>query len=80
MKKKIELYYVAFNKTTNIPIITTSKEGVSEFLGISVDTIRRHLKDVSYYETKKYIIQRDTPIIKCKKGFAIRPASYYKKE
>ena len=71
MKTNTKLYYVGLNKKTNSVIISTSKLEIASYIGISVITINRHMIKTSVYDTEKYTVWKNVPIIKIKRGFAL---------
>ena len=70
MKKK-KKYFICVRKSDNRAVISTSKCYISDIVGVSVDTIRRHLEKSKYYETNEFIICRDVEIHTIKRGFAL---------
>lgn len=75
MKKTIlkrHVYYVAILKSNNKVLITLTKTALSEFIGVSHDTITRHLKNSSSYITDEFIVWKDIPIERVRRGFALK--------
>ena len=65
-------YYIGVDKANNNADIFSTKTGVAEYLGISTQTIRRHLKNNSFINNSNYSIYISNGIKRCRKGFAIK--------
>jgi hypothetical protein len=78
-KNKRKTYYIGLNKAINDVIMTTTKSELSKFLDISVDSIRRHLKLSSIYDTSSFTIWSNKTIKRIRRGFAIKPGIEYKR-
>ena len=62
-------HYIALNRITNKAVIRLTRTAVCEFLSISMDTLRRRMKDNSAYHCEEYSIWCDIPIPLIKRGF-----------
>jgi hypothetical protein len=69
MKKRLKTYYIGLIKASNSVKISVTKVGIAQFLGISDDTITRHMGKKFMYDTEEYIIWRRIPIEKVKRGW-----------
>jgi len=76
IRKKKKTYYIGLNESKNINICLT-KTALAQFLGISVDTIRRRLNNQSSYHCDEYSIWSGVTIPKLKRGFAIKLPNKY---
>jgi hypothetical protein len=76
-RKKRKLYYIALNKSNNSIVIRVTKRAIGDFLGISVDTIRRRLDHKLSYHCDEYSIWCNISIPILKRGFYIKPIAKY---
>ncbi len=70
-KKGEKRYIVALNLVTGDSITTVSKKAIANFLGINVKTVDRNLHQVSYYQCVKYIIVKDSLLVKCDRKLSV---------
>ena len=75
MKKKVKTYYIGLIKANNTIKISITKTGIAQFLGISTDTIGRHMGKLLKYDTEEYTVWRKISIEKLKRGFAFKSRS-----
>ena len=70
--KSKKIYYVALNRSSNEVVVVPTKAAVCEFLGISVDTLRRRIKDKSAYHCEEYSVWSGVTIPAIQRGFRIK--------
>ena len=70
------MVFVALNKENNKLIVATTKSEISRWIGISVDTIRRHLDNTSIYDTEYYTIWHTTLRMMRKRNNLPEPNQY----
>lgn len=68
-KLRDKLFYIGLNKASNKVIISSTKTGIAEFLGISTKTILRHLGNTVYCTTDGYTIWKNIHIKELKRGW-----------
>jgi len=66
MKKNEQTYIVINNKINNVVIIATSKTQTGRIVGLSYDTIKRHLENSLVYDTTEFTIWTNVPIVRRK--------------
>lgn len=76
-RREKKVYYVGMIKSNNNIIVTFTKTALSEFIGVSVDTIRRHLNSSSIYITDEFIVWSGITIDSIKRGFALHTNRKY---
>ena len=62
-------HYIALNRNNNSAVIRLTRTAVCEFLGISMDTLRRRMKDNSAYHCEEYSVWCNCTIPLIKRGF-----------
>jgi hypothetical protein len=68
---KNKTYYVSLNKELNTIQISSTKISAAKFLGISSDTITRHMIK-NRADTSKYTVWKNINIVKLQRGFALK--------
>jgi hypothetical protein len=61
MKKRL---YLGFNKATNNGVVSTTKQGLADYIGLNVRTLSRHLLISPIYMKDDWIILDNVVIIK----------------
>jgi len=70
MKTK-KLYYISLKKEDNTIQVSTTKASAARFVGTSVDTIRRNMKD-NLLDRPQYTIWKNISIVTLRRGFALK--------
>jgi hypothetical protein len=76
-RKKKKVYYIVLLKINNKVAMRLTKQGIAEFIGITVKTINRHLDGKHEYHSDVYSLwcNMSAPLIK--RGFKLKPITMY---